>query len=514
MTAVSPILRSLAAYALSLPLAVVLGYALATPLDLSNLGIFTVIAFILALPLLLRWHQPLLLLAWNSTAIAIIIPGHPDLWLLMAPLSLTITLARRTLNRSTDLVSLPALNWPLVILAVVCLVTAQATGGIRLRSMGSEELVGGKRYLWILAAILGYFAISFTRIPKPSGRLYVSLYFLGGLTAVIGSLPIIFGSSVNFMLYLFPVDVANAIGNTADSSRWSGAAMASQFMASLMLARFGLRGVFLSGKPLRTATFLLIFGVGLYGGYRSVIIAFLILFGIMFYLEDLLRSRLLPTAVLGVSTLAVLIVIFAPHLPLQMQRCVAFLPLEVDPMVRLDAEASTTWRLEMWKSVLPQVPKHLLLGTGFAIERTDLEIFAIKSRTSNTPEYYGSAIASDFHNGPLSVLLPLGIWGLLGFVWLCWAGLRVLHANYRYSDPELKTINMFLFALFLTQTILFFFIYGSFQTQLAQFTGLLGLSVALNGGVLRHAPVEDVAPTAPSPLVPMLPKTQPSLGRG
>ena len=64
MTSASPILRALTLYMLSLPVAIVLGYALATPLDLSNLGIFMFVAFILALPMLLRLHHPLLLLAW------------------------------------------------------------------------------------------------------------------------------------------------------------------------------------------------------------------------------------------------------------------------------------------------------------------------------------------------------------------------------------------------------------------------------------------------------------------
>ena len=39
----------------------------------------------------------------------------------------------------------------------------------------------------------------------------------------------------------------------------------------------------------------------------------------------------------------------------------------------------------------------------------------------------GAAMAGDYHNGPLSVLIPFGIWGLAAFVWLLVAGARFLY---------------------------------------------------------------------------------------
>ena len=43
-------------------------------------------------------------------------------------------------------------------------------------------------------------------------------------------------------------------------------------------------------------------------------------------------------------------------------------------MVRLDAQNSSDWRVQMWQAVLPQVPEHLLLGKGYFVSASDLKI--------------------------------------------------------------------------------------------------------------------------------------------
>jgi hypothetical protein len=515
MTAASPILRTLVMYVLSLPVAIVLGYALATPLDLSNLGIFLVVAFILSLPLQLRWHHPLLLLSWNSSALFYLLPGPPHFWLVITALSLTISMARRTMSRTAETNSVSALNWPLILLAVTVLATAQMTGGIRLRSFGSEGAIGGKHYIVILGAIAGYYAISLNRIPPARAKLYTALYLLGGTTVLLGTVPLVLGREFDFLWYLFPVDRVTAIGSDSQWSRFFGVSVAAQFFIAFLFSKYGLSGLFLAGKPWRLAVLILALGLGLFGGYRSVLVRFLLVFAIQFHLEGLFRSRLLlPITIFGCGT-AALMVGFAPHLPKQVQRCMTFLPVEVDPIVRVDADYSTRWRLDMWKAVLPEVPRCLLLGKGYAIDRSDLDLSVDPNlaHANQAGNYYAAMISSDFHNGPLSLLLPLGLWGFLAFAWLGGAGLRVLHRNFRYGDPALKTINTYLLAAFSTQLVMFYFVYGSFHTQLAEFLGLLGLSVALNGGACKPAAATKAEDEPPSPLVPVMPRSRSLLGR-
>src|SRR5215813_1566265 len=145
MTSTSSLLRSLLIYSICLPLAIFLGYVIAqegNPIYSRStyIGILPIL-FILALPVLLRWHHGLLIASWNFGALLYFLPGSPDLWMAIAGLSLIISVVQYILNRQRFL-SAPSVTRPLLFLAAVVLVTAVCRGGIGLRSFGSE-LYGG-----------------------------------------------------------------------------------------------------------------------------------------------------------------------------------------------------------------------------------------------------------------------------------------------------------------------------------------------------------------------------------
>jgi hypothetical protein len=108
-------------------------------------------------------------------------------------------------------------------------------------------------------------------------------------------------------------------------------------------------------------------------------------------------------------------------------------------------------------------------------------------------EDQGLALAEDYHSGPLSVVIPLGIWGAIAFLWFLIAGVRVVYANYHYGDPALNTANSFLLAAFVAQIIFFLFVFGDLSNDMLKFCGLLGLSVSLNGGMCRPARAREIA---------------------
>jgi hypothetical protein len=79
-------------------------------------------------------------------------------------------------------------------------------------------------------------------------------------------------------------------------------------------------------------------------------------------------------------------------------------------------------------------------------------------------------------------------------LWFLGAGAWVLYQNAKYAPPDLKLINVLLFVLFTWEAIPFVSCFGGLQiaSELANFVGYLGLSIALNNGVCRPAgaPVE------------------------
>ena len=92
------LLKTLVTFALIVPLAVFVGYTLTNPLDYTTFGFGSVLGVILAFPLLLRWHHPLLVLSWNLSATVFFLPGRPNLFLVMALASMGISLGQRAMG--------------------------------------------------------------------------------------------------------------------------------------------------------------------------------------------------------------------------------------------------------------------------------------------------------------------------------------------------------------------------------------------------------------------------------
>jgi hypothetical protein len=152
------------------------------------------------------------------------------------------------------------------------------------------------------------------------------------------------------------------------------------------------------------------------------------------------------------------------------------------------AKGSSEWRVNMWKALLPQVPSHLLLGKGYAISMEDFQFMGQTAFHAMDESQQGLALSSDFHNGPLSVVIPFGIWGVIVFLWFMFASLRVMYCNFRYGDESFRKINTFLWACSIYHSFGFLFIYGALNSDMLVFVSTIGFSIALNGGVCRPAP--------------------------
>ncbi len=487
------VLRSLIVYAICVPLAIVIGYMLTNPMDYSTYGMFGVLALLIASPLLLRWHYELLFLSWNLGISTFFIPGQPPLWLVMVMLSLGIAVLGRTLNSEMHFIRVPQITWPLLCLAGVALITAKFTGGIGLHAFGSD-VYGGKKYFFLLGGILSYFAFTSRRVPPERAGLYLALFYLGSVACIIQDLYPITPSFARFIFWLYPPNSSSFNAFEVGVTRLAGFSWAGTQIFCFLMARYGVRGVFLSGKPWRLFVFFLCFTMIFLGGFRFQLFMFGAIFAFLFFLEGLHRTRLLPLfAWFGIMA-AVALVPLASKLPFTFQRTLTFLPLQLSTAARAEAEDSTEWRVNMWKGLLPQVPQYLLLGKGLGIKPSDFnEMMGTGSVLGAAASKFDPgedplALSYDYHNGPLSVIIPFGIWGCIVVLWFLAAGLRVTYRNFKHGDPVLQTINTFLFVDFAIHTFQFLFMGGALTGDTATFASILGLSVAFNGGVCQPAP--------------------------
>ncbi len=517
MTDPRSVVRGILVYIICLPLAVVVGYQLTGLSSFDRVSYVTlgIVLAVLVFPILLRWHHPLLVASWNTIAVVFFLPGRPQVRLLLAFTSFMITWLMYALDRRLRPLSVPSVTRPLVVLAMVIVATMQLTGGAGFQALGGQS-AGAGRYVMLLGAIAGYFALSARPIPLERANLYVALYLLGGITLAIGSLMPYVPQAFQYVFLFFPVDRlapnTEVVSAGMGQSRPYGLAVACTAALFFVLGRYGVRGIFQTTKPWRVLL-LLALGAGvMIGGYRSFLILCLGIMAVQFYLEGLLTLRFLP-ALLVIMMLALAMLPLTDRLPYQMQRSLAFLPVSIAPEVRADTRASSNWRLEMWKRALDEVPEYLWLGKGYRLDMRDVQLATLRDLTGNRDLGETAQIAGDYHNGPLSVIIPLGIFGAAALIWFWIAAWRLLVHNARHGDPQLKVINSFLLAMFCVRVAMFVVIFGALTNDLIYFVGLAGMSVALNGGrapvrapVPEEVPAEPVRPRAlRPPLAPVAP---------
>jgi hypothetical protein len=488
--------RRLAVLAAVLPLAALVGYFLATPEQADSLVIVSLLVGSLLLPVFLVWHHPMLIFGWNAAVVLTVLPGQPALWIALAVGSLGISIIARGLHKRSIGTYIPSIAWSLIFLAVVVLVTASLNGGLGLKAAGSSSY-GGKRYFLLLIAIVGYFALTSQRIPIHLATRYVSIFLGSGLTALVSNIVYLLGPGFYFLFLVFPVDLVTqqVLGEyfyeTGAIVRWTGFSLGAPAIAHILLARYGMRGVFSLAHPWR---FLILFGclfLSLLGGFRSNILMLSLLLVIQFFVEGLHRTRLVLYLGLMAIILGSAIVPLAKHLPLSVQRSLSILPIEIDPVARANADVTTEWRLRLWGMLWPQVPQYLLLGKGCAIDPSEMYLVSYAAKHLNILQDDEWLLMGAYHSGPLTILIQFGGFAALAFLWFITACFRTLYYHFRNGPPELRLVNTFLLSYFAMRIIYFLFIYGHFAEDFFIFTGLIGLSVSINGNMKKAVTVQE-----------------------
>jgi hypothetical protein len=500
MASTFAVTRNHLVFGICLPVAVLLGYTLADIQDSASLTVIFIALAVLAIPVLMKWYHPLLVLGWNA-ALLPALPGRLHFWVFVAMLGLFFAVLNRSVNPQSRFLQPPALTRPVLALTAVVLITAMLTGGIGLRALGSQS-IGGKNYIYVLAAVAGFFALSSRPIPEHRAYLFLAMFFLPGLTSLVSRFALWTGIGIDYVGLFFPLDAPiDALGfdqsTDLGATRINSVVLATTSVFCWILARYGIAGTFDFTKPWRFLALVGTVFLGMFGGFRSALLLVALIFFILFCLERLWQTRILWLLVGMMALGGTFLVSFSDKLPWTVQRTLSFLPIDIDPLSKQSAESSTQWRVEMWHQVLPQVPNYLFKGKGYVISADELFMAQEASAFGHGASHERAALAGDYHNGLLSIVIPFGLYGVAAFFWLVIAGARFLYRMYQDSAPELRQINAFLLALFLARILFFVFIYGSLALDLFNFLGILGFSVALNVNVKRLQPTladDEIAP--------------------
>lgn len=475
-------------YAAAIPVAVLIGMSAANPTSFGSLAMIAMVVGTLTLPLVLRYHHDLLILTWSSALVVFFLPGRPALALMLAGFSFMMAVLSRVMTGKPMLLPARTVVVPLIVLLVVVFATAMMRGGVGGKAFGAE-MYGARRYAGVMFAVLGFLALISREIPRERAGLLMAFFLLSATSSALSD--VAYALNMDYLFLLFSTDVAflQAVSEQVGSFvRFTGICWAAWAVFNYLLMRYGIGGLLDFSRPWRMAFALIAFGATMVGGYRSYIVLTAMLFTVLFFLEGLYRTKVLPMMLLITSLMVAAIVPNVRLLPLAIQRSLSILPLDIDPVARHDAQGTLDWRFEMWKTVLPEVPKYLLLGKGFSYSGTDYYLTQEAYRRGMLRlSYEDTLVSGNYHQGLLTLVIPFGIWGVMAFGWFCWMALRALFRNLQFGDPRLLNVNRYLLAAFVTRLVFYLTIYGQFDLDLAIFTGFLGMSIALNGGILSPA---------------------------
>lgn len=379
-------------------------------------------------------------------------------------------------------------------------------------ALGSER-VGGRPYLNVFIAYLGYWVLSRASLTDWQAR------FLPALTA--------FGHSIEGLLNMLTFHIPQAAPllapyysgvtletyNAGDVRRGPEGAHGSGRRAYLMLIGSPVAMAMIAYiRPitlitpiylLRFTCFMFILVCVLLSGFRSIVVGIFAAIIIGSYMRQGL-SEVLRLAAIGGPALALLLamqgVLF--ELPLSAQRALSFLPGRWDPLAVQEAKASTQWRVEMWTTVLltDKYIENKLLGDGFGFTRRALQTMnALREQDFSTEGAQENAmLTGGFHSGPLSAIRYVGVVGLVMFVILLLMMAReALRLAGRAKGTAFHVIAMYVGIPMVWEPVNYLLIFGAYDAALPNVILGLGMMKMLGNTLGDQTPAKLAGETVP-----------------
>jgi hypothetical protein len=200
--------------------------------------------------------------------------------------------------------------------------------------------------------------------------------------------------------------------------------------------------------------------------------------------------------------------------PLALQRGLSFLPGQWEAKAALEASDSSKWREKMkalfYKEYFAKAP---WIGQGyhydpnFAKKATDIYLTVIQGRAAAGDEYHDVRSFIEMrepHEGVLHALLVSGALGTLFFTAFCFGFIFYAWKSVIYTQPhDIAPIQVWCFALLLSQLVSFFILFGDytfFLIQVCPITALLFRAETLRRATLKTRPHLFPDPTAYHPV--------------
>jgi hypothetical protein len=358
-------------------------------------------------------------------------------------------------GRSRAPLSLPQQS--AVVFAVLLLLTASIRGW-GLRVLGSS-MWGGMDYVTLLATLL--FFIMSSQIILSNQRMWLALKMLC-LLALIPAVAILLVQTTSSALLLtrfIDVQAVDMAGIGAAGARLQRLQTPAVWAGIFALMLFGRHFKFTFGVLLMAGLSFIMMGLS---GHRSVTV--LLGLTVLIYLVLQRRTIHVRHYVVLLAALFIsigLLFVYANRLPIPFQRAIALIPgLQLAEEAVFSAEGTTSWRIEMWRMMLPMISEYLILGRGMAFSL--VEAYSAYSLASDWDRYVFFIATHNYHNGPLFLLIDFGLGGLLAGAVIMFTGVVYFYRQRVHLKPGTRWHNMYMviYCFYTSHVIYFFAVYG------------------------------------------------------
>jgi hypothetical protein len=204
-------------------------------------------------------------------------------------------------------------------------------------------------------------------------------------------------------------------------------------------------------------------------GHRLTVVLIVVTCSVFFSLASRAGlARFINRYTIALAAGTILLAVFARHLPLTYQRALSVIPFaNVSLEAKMNADSTSTWRMEIWQRMLREIPRYVLMGRGFTFSAEDVMLVSSGEKINSVEQAFAT---HNYHNGPLSLLIDLG---LAGFVCASGFMLAVLYQQYKrvnapWRDRRLQRLHAVLYASYVALIVIFYAIFGDARSSLVQ----------------------------------------------
>jgi hypothetical protein len=374
-----------------------------------------------------------------------------------------------------------AVRWWGIAFLTVCAVTMYFRGlGF---SFMKGDLIGGMRYVLIMIPLCLLITSGLVTLTAKEWKYtLIGMCIFGMLPSLAEAIFVISDGRIYHLYYL--IQPKGAVGKTLfahvsgeDLVRYKTMTNSSRYLLLLALMAFPGRG---RTRPLQVILVLIALVIGGLSGHRQNIIyllGILLVFG--FLRAEGRRAHYLSVCLAVAVAGYVVLFAFARFLPYNIQRAVSWVPgVPVSYAVILSGQGTEKWRIGVWSRALREVPQYFWLGKGFAYSET---VYHSLENMDRREAYYEHAILTGgYHNGPLGLIIGLGIFGVItsAGLFLTASTQQGLLACKEWADPVLERYHLAILSMFLARIPSFIIITGNVHIV---FPELFYLLVLLHG---------------------------------